>query len=99
MKQTENTPERIELKRLSRLAKLGSLVSFAVSFFFMFVLIMAASKDGMNLVVMFIAAVLGWGWYKNAQLFTIGIDMLKFDSFKDYIKHVEEEQRKDEEDF
>ena len=90
--------QKRELIRLSRVARISGGFSILVGFFVLFLLIVIASEEGMNIVVLLVSSFIGYGWYKSVQMFHMSKDMLQFESFEEYVKHVEEQSRKNDED-
>lgn len=88
-------PKR-ELIRLSRLAKISGTVSFLMGAFVIYILIIVGAQEGMNLVLLLVSGFVGYGWYKSIQMFYMSKDMLQFSSFEEYVKHLEEEAKKED---
>ena len=84
-----------ELKKLSRLAKVAGVCNFFFGAGIIFMLILLGSQEDMLIVSLLISLMVGYSWYKGAQLLFMSKEILAFSSVEEYMKHIENESKKD----
>lgn len=84
-----------ELKKLSRLARITGIANFFVGTGVIAMIIFFGSEKGMDIFSLLVALMVGYSWYKGANLIFMSKEMLAFASVEEYMKHVEDESRKD----
>lgn len=94
----ELTPEKEELYRLSRMAKLSGISSLLFSFGLLAFIILLAVESGMDIFIVLLSLGIGYLWYKSVQIIGMSKEMKAFESIKDYFHHLEQVNKKESDD-
>lgn len=95
-----------EIKRLSRLARFTGVLAGLTGTALLILAVLGSASKGFTLVTFILAVIVGLIWHRSVKLVGIGLEMRSFPSFEEYLEHVkeqirleEEERRKDLDDF
>ena len=90
-----NTEKYKEVRKLSLLAKTSGIINFFVGGAVLALAIVFGSENGMNILSLFISIMVGYSWYRGANLIFMSKDMLAFASIEDYMQHIKNESNND----
>ena len=94
----EPTQKLKELYRLSRLARFTGIISGLTGTALLALTIISAGNKGFTILSLILAVIVGFIWHRSVKLVSVGNEMRNFSSFEDYLEHVKEQIRKEDED-